>query len=238
MPMPPIRFVTALAAVVCLAAAPARGQTLPPPQNVLALTASASVEVTKDLLNIVFATTREGSDAALVQRQLQQALDAALAEARRAARPGELEVQTGNFALYPRYEPKAAGIAGWQGTAELIVEGRDAEAIAQLAGRIQTMTVARTGFLLSREAREKVVSQVQAEAIARFRGRADEAARLFGFSGWTLREASLGGSVPPPFQPAARVRMAAAPMAEEPLPVEAGKATVTATVSGSVQLVK
>ena len=47
-------------------------------------------------------TTREGQDAATVQSQLKQALDAALAEARKAARPGQVEVQTGNFSLYPR----------------------------------------------------------------------------------------------------------------------------------------
>ena len=64
----------------------------PPPQGVVGLAASASVEVTKDLLSVAFSTTREGSDAAAVQSQLKQALDAALAEAKKAAKPGQLEV--------------------------------------------------------------------------------------------------------------------------------------------------
>ena len=51
----------------------------PPPQGVVRLSSSASVEVTKDLLTIAFGTTREGADAAAVQVQLKQALDAALA---------------------------------------------------------------------------------------------------------------------------------------------------------------
>ena len=38
-----------------------------------------------------------------VQAQLKQALDAALAEAKKAARPGQVDVQTGNFSLFPRY---------------------------------------------------------------------------------------------------------------------------------------
>ncbi len=89
-----------------------------------------------------------------MQSQLKQALDAALAEARKAARPGQVEVQTGNFSLYPRYAGQGQRINGWQGTAELVVEGRDMPAIGQLTGRITTMTIARVGYGLSRERRE------------------------------------------------------------------------------------
>ena len=56
----------------------------------MSLNASASVEVTKDLLNVVLTVTREGQDATTVQTQLKQALDAALAEARKVAKPGQL----------------------------------------------------------------------------------------------------------------------------------------------------
>ena len=56
--MKPITFPLALAAIAIgfAAAAPARADTAPP-QGVLSLTASASVEVTKDLLAITFSTT-------------------------------------------------------------------------------------------------------------------------------------------------------------------------------------
>jgi len=65
--------------------APASGPASAMPQGVVNLSASASVDVARDLLSITFSTTREGSDAAAVQSQLKQALDAALAEARKAA---------------------------------------------------------------------------------------------------------------------------------------------------------
>jgi predicted secreted protein len=180
-------------------------------------------------------TTREGADAAAVQSQLKQALDAALAEARKAAKPGQVEVQTGAFSLMPRYAPKG-GISGWQGSAELIVQGRDTQALSQLAGRISTLTIARVGFSLSREAREKVEADVAAEAIGRFRARADAVSKQFGFASYTVREVSV--STDPGMvmaQPVMRAQaMRASP--DEALPVEAGKATVTATVSGSVQM--
>lgn len=230
------------AGAVCAAtmlAAPAWAQvplaTTVAPQNVVSLSASASMEVPKDQLTIVFSTTRDGPDAAQVQSQLKQALDAALAEARKAARPGQLEVQTGNFSLYPRHTAK--GPNGWTGSAELVVEGKDMAAISQLAGRIQTLTIARTGFGLSREAREKVDAEVTAQAIASFKLKAAEVARQFGFAGWALREVTVQGADMPPMQPMPRIAMASAPaMADAALPIEAGKATVSATVSGSVQL--
>ena len=80
-----------LGAAALALAGPAFAQTLPAPLGVVGLTASASTEVTKDLLNVTLTTTREGEDAAAVQAQLKQALDAALAEARKAARPGQVE---------------------------------------------------------------------------------------------------------------------------------------------------
>ena len=106
-----------------------------PRRDMLSLTASASTEVTRDVLAVTFSTTREGTEAAGVQSALKQALDAALAEAKKIAKPGQVDVQTGNFSLHPRYSNKG-GITGWHGTAELQVEGKDAAAIAQLTGRI------------------------------------------------------------------------------------------------------
>ncbi|MDP1899663.1 MAG: SIMPL domain-containing protein [Rubrivivax sp.] len=235
-----IRIVAAW--VACSAPACAFAQALPPPQNVVVLAASASVEVQKDWLTVVFSTTREAADAATVQSQLKLALDAALNEARKAARPGQVEVQTGGFSLSPKYGPMSpakgspVGITGWQGSTELIVEGRDAQTIAQLTARIQTLAIARVGFSLSREARHKVEGEVTAQAIERFRGRASEVARLFGFSGYQVREVSVSSDSPMAGAvPMMRIQSSRA-VAEEALPVEAGKATVTATVSGSVQM--
>jgi predicted secreted protein len=240
----PWRHAGLLAAVLVAAslAGPARAQgqapaaPLPAPQNVVSLSASASVELPMDWLVVTFSITRDGPDAAAVQGQLKQALDVALAEARKAARPGEVNVRTGSFSLHPRYAPKG-GISGWQGSAELVVEGRDTVAISQLAGRIQTLTIGRVGWSLSREAREKVEAQVAAQAIERFRARADLVAKQFGFAAWTLREVNVGSSEPPGTpMPVMRAQAMRAGADEASLPVEAGKAVVSATVSGSVQL--
>jgi predicted secreted protein len=226
-----------LAACALLAgAATLNAQTLPPPQNVLQLQASGTVEVQQDLLTMNLTTARDGSDPAVVQAQLKTALEAALAEARKTAQPGQLDVRTANFALYPR-NGRDGKISGWTGSAELVLEGRDFPRITQAAGRVQTMTLGGIAFGLSREARAKVESDAQAIAIERFKAKAGELAKGFGFAGYTLREVSVNANEPGYPQPRMMTMQAKAAGSDSgPVPVEPGKANVVVTVSGSVQL--
>jgi predicted secreted protein len=207
----------------------------PLPQNVLQLSASGTVEVLQDMLTMNLTTTREGSDSNAVQGQLKAALEAALAEARKAASPGQMEVRTGNFSLSPRYG-RDGRITAWNGTAELVLEGRDFARIAQTAGRIQAMTVANASFGLSREQRTKVEADAQAIAIDRFKAKAGEIAKGFGFAGYGLREIAVNANDQGFTPRAPRLMAATASASQEPVPVEAGRSAVTVTVSGTVQL--
>jgi predicted secreted protein len=206
----------------------------PPPQNVLQLQASGSVDVQQDLLTMHLTTAREGAEPAAVQGQLKAALDAALAEAKKTAQPGQMDVQTGNFAIYPRHN-RDGKLSGWTGTAELVLEGRDFPRITQAAGRIQTLTLGGVNFGLSREQRAKVETDAQAMAIERFKAKAAELAKNFGFTGYTLREVAVMANEPG-FAPVPRMSAMQAKTMEASVPVEAGKSTVTVTVSGTVQL--
>ena len=232
-----------LGLVTTLLALAVQAQPVPPPSGVLNLTTAASVEVAKDVLGVAFTVTREGNDAQAVQSGLKQALEAALIEARKIAKPGLVEVQTGNFSLYPRYANPSKGgqpvINGWQGTAELTVQGKDIAAIAQLSGRIQTMSIARVGYTLSREAREKVETEVTAQAIARWRAKAAAMAQQFGYSGYSVREVNVAtNDFQQPPQPMLMKSSRASTGADEALPTEAGKGEVSATVSGAVQMTR
>ncbi len=207
-----------------------------PPQNVLQLSASATVEVQQDLLSVTLATTKDAVDAAAVQAQLKAAVDAALAEARRNAQPGQLDVRTGNFSLTPRYT-RDGKINGWQGSAEVVLEGRDFPRITQTAGRISTLNVGGVGFGLSREQRAKVETDAQSLAIENFKHKAAELAKGFGFAGYTLREVAVNASQQGgPLRPHMMAAEARSFAADAPLPVEAGRTAVVVTVSGSVQL--
>jgi predicted secreted protein len=206
------------------------------PLNIVQLSANAAVEVQQDILTINMSTTREAADANQVQTQLKTALDTALTEAKKGAQTGQLDVRTGNFSLYPRYG-KDGKINGWQGSTELVLEGRDFAKISAAAGKIQTLTIANVAFSLSREQRAKVEAEAQNTAIERFRAKAGDIAKSFGMGTYNVREVSVNagdqGYTPRPRMAEMSMKVSSLDAA---VPVEAGKSTVLVTVSGSVQL--
>lgn len=206
------------------------------PQNVVQLSAVGAVEVQQDQLVLTLGTTRDGKDAATVQAQLRQALDAAVLEARRQAQPGQMDVRTGQFSLYPRHG-QGGQITGWQGSAELVLEGRDFARITGTAARVTTLVITQVGFGLSRGERSRVEREAQAQAIDNFRGQAADLTKAFGFAGYTLREVAVNsqGGMPVP-RPLAMRAVAKSAMQEAPSAVEPGRSTVEVTVSGSVQM--
>ncbi len=205
-------------------------------QNVVQLSASATVDVLPDLTTIVLNVTREGADAATVQAQVKAALDSALSEARKAVEKGRLDVRTGSFGIYPRHG-RDGKISGWQGQAELVLEGRDGPAIAALAGKLGGLSVVSIQHGLSRDLRRQAETEAQTSAINRFKSRAEDVSRAFGFSGYGLRELQVSGQEPAPYPRLRTMAMAAAaPMAEAAVPIEAGRIAVTVTVSGTVQM--
>jgi predicted secreted protein len=213
----------------------AQTMTMSTPQNVLQLSATGTVEVQQDLLSMTLMASRDNADAAVVQTQLKTALDAALTEARKAAQPGQLDVRTGNFSLSPRYT-REGKINGWQGSAELVLEGRDFPRITQTAGRITTLSVGNVGFGLSREQRAKVEADAQTLAIDNFKQKAAELAKDFGFAGYSLREVSVNTNLASPMRPRMMAMESKAMASDAAVPVEAGKTSVVVNVSGSVQL--
>lgn len=227
---------SSMALLTSWAQAQANGTEPSAPRNVVQLSASATVEVAQDWLTLTLSTSRDGSDAAVVQTQLKQALDKALTAARQQTQDGRLDIHTGNFQLSPRYS-REGGITGWQGSAELVLEGRDFARIASLAGNIGTLTVSRAQFSLSREAQDRVEVQAQTTAIDRFKSKAGEIAKGFGFATYTLRDVSVNGNDqgPTPW-PRVMAMQAKSASADAPVPLEAGKSAVVVTVSGSVQL--
>lgn len=223
---------------LAISASAVSSQNLPnePLKNVAQLSASGSVDVQQDLLSISMTTSRDGLEAGAVQAQLRQALETALGQARQSASPGLMDVRTGNFSLYPRYG-KDGKINGWQGTTELVLEGRDFPRITGTAGKLQTLSMGSVGFALSREQRAKVEGEAQAQAIERFKAKAAEVSGAFGFGGYALREVSVNTNDASPMPRQRAMAMSAkAEMLDAPMPVEAGKSTVLVSITGSVQM--
>jgi predicted secreted protein len=202
--------------------------------QVLHLSASAQTEVPQDWLVITLLVQKEGLQAPAVQKQLNAMVSAALAVVIPMARPGALEVKTGEMNVSPRYG-RDGKMNGWVGSAQLVLQGRDVEQITTLAGRMQDLTVAQIDWRLSPEQKAAAESRIQAEAVAQFQSKAQSLTQQFGFAAYTLREVRVSaqevgeGSVMP--------RMAMAQMdapSPMPVPVVAGKSRVVVNISGSL----
>ena len=125
------------------------------------------------------------------------------------------------------------------GQAELVIDGRDMSAIAQLAGRLNSVAVSRVAYSLARDTREKAESDAAAQAITRFRARAGDYARQFGYANFVIREVNVSSESPHLPQPIVRAKaMSAAMASDESVPIEAGRANVVATVNGSVLMTR
>lgn len=206
------------------------------PQRQIHLQAAGVVEVPADWLSFVLSTTVQGADPQSVQRQLKAAVDAALTEARKAESAGQLEVRTGSFSLNPNYG-RDNRISSWQGSAELVLQGRDFDRISRVAGSVRSMTVARTEVSLSRELREQSETQALELAMAQFRSKSQQLAKGFGFTGYTLREVHVQAGPVMDGPAPVMMRMARAATVEDaPVPVEGGKTSVRVSLSGSIQL--
>ncbi|MEO7255525.1 MAG: SIMPL domain-containing protein [Casimicrobium sp.] len=207
-----------------------------PLRDALTLDATASTEVIPDLAVITLAAEAQGVDAAPITREVQQIINAALAQAKATA---GVEARTGAFATNQRWNKQGVR-DGWTVRAELILKGKDFAVLGTLAGKLaqQKLMIVGSGFELSRELREHEEQSLIERGIAAFRSKAQTASRAFGFSKFSLREVNLGsisGDTSPMQPKVFSMRAASAPAADaESMAIEGGKVTLTLTVSGSI----
>ncbi|AYY59693.1 hypothetical protein UA18_01268 [Burkholderia multivorans] len=208
----------------------------PEPAGVLSLSSQASADVPQDIIHITLFYEQQAKDPGSLTSALNQRADAALAQAKGVS---GVSAHTGAFSVYPSTD-RDGKISAWRGRTEVVLESRDFAAASKLAGQLSNlMQVANVEFSLSPEAQRAAEQKLTTEAIKSFRARADEAAKAFGYSSYTIRDVNVGSGRN--VQPYPRMMaMAAAPMdsakMSAPIAVEGGKATVSVTVNGSVQM--
>lgn len=227
----PLLCIAVLALVVGTAAA----QTPQPPYlNVVTLEATATADVTADLLTVTLFTEEQGPDPGQLAARVNARIEEGLAKAK--AEP-KVEARSGNYQTNAIYD-RANQITGWRIRAEIVLESRDFKAIGALAGALQPLLkLSSMTFSLSRGTREAAEGKLTTEALARFQEKARAIAKALGFPGHVLGQIAVRaeGPVHQPMFRTAAMGMAEGAVAG-PVPIEAGKSAVTVSVSGSVVL--
>ena len=227
-----------LIAIGLLVAAAAAGAATPEGSDAatptLSLTATATEEVPQDQMVVTIAVDREGPGIGTLNAAVLRELAWATGEAKKVE---GVHVSTGNLVTHQAWGPNGKP-TGWRVRGELLLKSKNMKDLGDLAGRLgERVQLGGVAFQLSREARDAVEAQLVESATAAFRQKASTASKALGYTAFTLKAVQLssgwdeGGPTP--------LRMAAMSMASkaaEAVPVEAGKAAVTVSVTGTVFL--
>jgi predicted secreted protein len=203
--------------------------------NQVELRAEVTREVTNDLMSARLSVEAHDSSPAGVAATLNRATAEAIAAA---AAADQVKAQSGQTYTYPVYD-RDQRLIGWRGRADVRVESRNFQAIAQLAAKLQpAMQLGGIEFSISPEERRKVESELITEAVDAFRARALIAQRALGGNAYRIRRITLDGGGTPPPRPFVAARAAPAGMAAEaPPPVfEGGETRVQMTATGLIEV--
>ncbi|MEO8935778.1 MAG: SIMPL domain-containing protein [Burkholderiaceae bacterium] len=227
-----------VAALVVPAAVAAQERTIPL-VDVLNIDATVSSEVAPDLAVVTLAIVREGPDVPPLTKDVNETLAKAFAEAK--AVPGVVAAN-GGYSTFPRYDSRGTQNTrtGWQVRAEMVLKSKDFNALGSLVGRLsQTLQIVGSGFEISPELRAQEGSSLIERGARAFQEKAIASARAFGYTGYSIREVTVGSA-----GQAGGGRMMtmmntdAMSKSVAPMPVEAGRVTLSLTVNGSLQMRK
>lgn len=180
-----------LAALVLATALPAAAETDTLHYNIVEFAESANLEITRDTMTAYFSIASEGKDRATVNKAFQKKFN----DFNKAVQNNKLQTEILNRSASPRYEYNNGKRiqTGWEEEAVFKVESKDFDAINRLIDEtLQTATLNRIGFSISKEKREAAVDQVSKAAILRFKDRAQDLAKTLGFSNYKIVKLNLG----------------------------------------------
>ncbi len=210
-------------------------------KDLITFIVTADKEVEQDFITITYQATETGNDPNVIQLALAERMKAALDIARPKKIDGQVNVSTGNFQISPTYDKKGQ-INGYRGAVQLITSGTDTKTVSGLTGSISTMNVADVQHSVSPGLQKSVEEGLGLEAIQLWRAKGDAYARAFGATSTTLVTADVRVASNNGYNRRGGVRMMAASASLEAAggsyDDEGGKETLTAHVSGTLQLVR
>ncbi|HWV18692.1 MAG TPA: SIMPL domain-containing protein [Rhodocyclaceae bacterium] len=225
----------ALATCLLLASTPLLAQTATTPASgtLIELSAEASRATANDQFNATAFAEASHANSATLARQINQQIAAALATAKEYP---TVKTRTGGTSTYPVYGKNDRMIEAWRMRSEIQLESRDAQAIAELLGKLQgSLGVSQINAVPAPETAQKSEADATIGAIQAFRERAGLIAGALGKK-YKIREMNVGSSNRGPVYPFMRGK---AMMAAEaaPMPLEGGESQATVTISGKIELI-
>lgn len=207
--------------------------------NVVSLSATAEKEVEQDLISITFECVQMGPDPQQVQDHLKIFLKEAVQVATPFKSGNKFRIETGGMSVQPQYGTKGE-MKGYHGRVTLIISGTDVAGVSKMTTDIKSMAVTDVQMSVSRATRRKHEEALAKTAIKLFRDKANTYAEAFGAKGAALVNATVnvdnGGRHH--YRPMRGIKALSVGASAPDMEVESGKETLSATVNGTIQLVK
>jgi len=145
-----------------------------------------------------------------------------------------VKVRTGSSQTFPIYAKNSRSIESWRMRSELLLESRDAAALSELVGKLQSsLAVGNIGFAPAPETRRKIEDDTAVDAIGNF---SEKALRYASSLKKRYRIVSMNIGTQGAVSPAPSFRAMAMVADSAPMPVEAGESQITVTVNGQIEL--
>lgn len=197
--------------------------------NVINLQAQAEREIPNDQMIVILATEHQGSDAAVIGRDINQDMQWALEIIRNYK---EVNSKTGNYQTYPIYNKQV--ISGWRSSQQVEIRSENTTVLTELVGKLQErLQVKQMVFSPTDASRKQHENELIEEAMMAFQERVAIVGKHMEQKNHRIVNLNInsGGYQPPmPFERAAMLSVKEAGPA-----VETGTSKITVTVNGSVQ---
>lgn len=206
--------------------------------NRVNINATGQQEVDQNYLTMTLSYTSDGNNSKSVQQELTQKISAAIKKAKDQEDGEKLQVKSGQFSVYPRYQKQ--NIIGWTGQGSVILEGTDFEKISKVASELDGLVISDINTSVSPSLSKSKQLETTNQAISNFKDEAQNITEQFGFTHYTIKEISVSYDQPSRVFRAPLMAMAKADSVQESneLNVQPGKTNLVATVSGSIEMVK
>ena len=186
--------------------------------------------VDNDRMQAMLSITAEDDSTAQLANQINRAMDWALKTAKARSK---VTARSGDYRTNPVYDKEK--IRRWRATQELFLESRDFTELGSLIGVLQErLQVASITFSVSDERQLLLEDELITQALDAFKQRAELVRKQFSAKGYRIVDIAINTGGPQPVPQMRAYAMAKADIAAPAL--EAGTSSVSATVSGVIEL--
>ncbi len=205
--------------------------------DTFSVTGEGKVSVPPDIALVNAGVQAQGNTVKIAQDLLNKNINAVSAAVKDAGVNAK-DIQTSGYTIYPMYDYRAEGqkITGYQASSNLTIKVRaidNANAVIDAAAGAGANQI--SGISFDVDDKTKAQNEAREKAVAQARSKAENAARIAGFSlGKIINYSENFGDIPRPIPMMAKADMAGSP--EVPTQIETGTNEIAVTVTLSYQI--